>query len=213
MKVPAGFAADAQALGVGLDALAIERLERLGTELIDWNQRINLTAIDDADRIATHHLLDSLSVAPHIEGNRVADVGTGGGFPGLPLAIAQPGRSFTLIDSVAKKLRFVDHVVAVLGLDNVTTLHARVEQLAGTPFDCVVTRAFAPLPRLCEWVRPLCTPKTRVLAMKGHWPPVEGSRDSAEVPRGWRLESVTRLHVPGLEAERHVLTLFRTSLR
>ncbi len=141
-----------------LDALALERLERLGTELIDWNQRINLTAIDDPARIETHHLLDSLSIAPHVSGTRVADVGTGGGFPGLPLAIAQPGRAFTLIDSVAKKLRFVDHVAAALGLANVTTLHARVEQLGEATFDCVVTRAFAPLPRLCEWVRRCARP-------------------------------------------------------
>jgi 16S rRNA (guanine527-N7)-methyltransferase len=208
VKLPQGFAADAERLGVALDALALERFERLGAELIDWNQRLNLTAIDDAPRIATHHFLDSLSVAAHIRGTRVADVGTGGGFPGLPLAIVQPERSFLLIDSVAKKLRFVDHVAQLLGLGNVTTLHARVEALGGSaPFDCVVTRAFAPLPRLCEWVQPLCAPQTCVLAMKGRWPPEEGGRDSDRLPRGWELEEALRIEVPGLDAERHILRL------
>jgi 16S rRNA (guanine527-N7)-methyltransferase len=214
VNLPATFAEDAARLGVVLDARALESLARIGAELIDWNQRINLTAIDDPQRIATHHLLDSLSVATEITGPRVADVGTGGGFPGLPLAIALPSLRFTLIDSVAKKLRFVDHVVTTLGLDNVVTRHARVEQLADLPpFDCVVTRAFAPLPRLCDWVRPLCSMDTRVLAMKGRWPPEPGGNDSADPPRGWRIEAVTPLKVPGLDAERHLIRLARTSLR
>jgi 16S rRNA (guanine527-N7)-methyltransferase len=214
VKLPERFAADAAALGVTLDATALERLQRLGVELIDWNQRMNLTAIDDPPRIATHHLLDSLSVAPLLLGPRVADVGTGGGFPGLPLAIALPALRFTLIDSVVKKLRFVDHVVQLLGLGNVTTRHVRVEQLTGTePQDCVVTRAFAPLPRLCEWVQPLCGPRTRVLAMKGRWPPGPDANDSDVPPPGWRIEEVRRVQVPGLDAERHILTLAWTPRR
>lgn len=206
--LPSGFAADAALLGVTLDAAALERLARLGAELIDWNQKMNLTAIDDPPRIATHHLLDSLSAGPLLQGPRVADVGTGGGFPGLPLAIALPALRFTLIDSVAKKLRFVDHVVQVLNLANVETLHTRVEQMKQVaPFDTVITRAFAPLPRLCEWVQPLCGRQTRVIAMKGRWPPEPGGNDSADVPRGWRIEGAPAVEVPGLDARRHLITL------
>jgi 16S rRNA (guanine527-N7)-methyltransferase len=208
MMLPSGFAEDAALLGVTLDATALERLARLGAELIDWNQRMNLTAIDDPPRIATHHLLDSLSAAPLLQGPRIADVGTGGGFPGLPLAIALPALRFTLIDSVAKKLRFVDHVVQVLNLTNVETLHTRVEQMKqAEPFDTVITRAFAPLPRLCEWVQPLCGKQTRVIAMKGRWPPEPGANDSADVPRGWRIEGAPAVEVPGLDAQRHLITL------
>ena len=208
MMLPPRFAADAASLGVTLDASALARLARLGAELIEWNGKVNLTAIADPPRIATHHLLDSLSAAHLVQGPRVADVGTGGGFPGLPLAIALPAQRFTLIDSVGKKLRFVEHAVQALGLDNVATLHARVEQLAGqAPYDTVITRAFAPLPRLCEWVQPLCGKDTRVIAMKGRWPPEAGANDSAEVPRGWRIVSAEPVRVPGLDAHRHLLTL------
>lgn len=209
MKLPPSFAADAASLGVPLDAEALARFERLGDELIDWNQRLNLTAIDDPPRIATHHFLDSLSATSRLQGTTVADVGTGGGFPGLPLAIARPALRFTLIDSVQKKLRFVDHVVQVLGLGNVVTQHARVEQLKpAAPFDTVITRAFAPLPRLARWVQPLCGPGTRVIAMKGRWPepPRDGATDEP-LPRGWKVVDVRRVEVPGLDAERHLVEL------
>jgi len=208
VKLPARFAQDAALLGVTVDAIALARLERLGDELIAWNRNVNLTAIDDPPRIATHHLLDSLSAAPLLQGPRVADVGTGGGFPGLPLAIALPALQFTLIDSVAKKLRFVDHAVEVLELRNVTTLHTRVEQMPrGAPFDSVITRALAPLPRLCEWVQPLCGKATRVIAMKGRWPPEPGANDSVDLPAGWRIEGAPAVEVPGLDAHRHLITL------
>jgi 16S rRNA (guanine527-N7)-methyltransferase len=215
VKLPATFMDDAGRLGVTLDAAALARFERLGTELVEWNQRLNLTAIDDPARIVTHHFLDSLSAAPRLHGTTIADVGTGGGFPGLPLAIARPDARFTLIDSVQKKLRFVDHAARVLGLTNVTTRHARVEHLAPEPFDTVITRAFAPLPRLARWVQPLCNPHTRVIAMKGRWPEPPprdakpGARDEADetLPRGWNIVSVTRVEVPGLDAERHLVEL------
>lgn len=212
MKLPATFTADAARLGVVLDAAALARFETLGAELIDWNQRLNLTAIDDPPRIVTHHFMDSLSVAGSLRGETVADVGTGGGFPGLPLAIARPDLRFTLIDSVQKKLRFVDHAVQALGLANVTTQHARVERLAPpAPFDTVVTRAFAPLPRLARWVQPLCGSSTRVIAMKGRWPetpPKDISRQEDEaLPRGWKILDVKRVEVPGLDAERHLVQL------
>ena len=201
--------AGAAALGVPLADADARRLLQLGDELLDWNRKVNLTALDTPAQVLTHHLLDSLSVAPLILGPRVADVGTGGGFPGLPLALVQPQHQFTLIDSVAKKLRFVDHAAQLLGLANVQTVHARVEALQVPAFDTVVTRAFAPLPRLLRWVAPLCDAHTCVLAMKGRWPPTPGSDDAGELPPGWQLQQVLPVTVPGLAAARHILRLSR----
>ena len=194
-------------LGVTLDQGQVDRMQRLVAELLRWNKAYNLTSITDPGLILTHHLLDSLSAQSQLAGHTIADVGTGAGFPGLPLAIANPQRSFTLIDSVDKKLRFVDHIARELGLANVTTRHARVEQAgdAGT-FDTVITRAFAPLPRLLASIAPLCGANTRVVAMKGRWPPAAGSDEAAPIPPEWQLE-VSRVEVPGLDAERHLLVL------
>jgi 16S rRNA (guanine527-N7)-methyltransferase len=202
--------AGAGALGVALDPTQAQQLLTLVDELLRWNLNVNLTSIDDPARALTHHLLDSLSANDELQGTRIADVGTGGGFPGLPLAVVNPQRQFTLIDATAKKLLFVDHAVTVLGLANVTTRHARVEQIKGeVPFDTVISRAFAPLPRLLDWMAPLCDGHTRVVAMKGRWPPAPGTDDAGPMPRGWRLEGARRVEVPGLLAERHLLRLTR----
>ena len=198
---------DARTLGVVLDAEQAGRLAKLAAELIRWNKTYNLTSVDTPDEVLTHHLLDSLCIQPDLAGTRIADVGTGGGFPGLPLAIVNPALEFTLIDSAGKKLRFIGHVVRLLGLANVRTLHARVESLKLPAFDTVVTRAFAPMPRLLEWIEPLCDEHTRVVAMKGRWPPPPGSDDAGELPPRWQIQGVRRVQVPGLDAERHVVTL------
>jgi len=195
---------DAASLGVALSAADARRLLMLLDELTRWNRRFNLTAITAPEAMVTHHLLDSLAVNPELSGNRVADAGTGAGFPGLPLAVANPTRNFTLIDSTAKKLRFVSHAVQLLGLDNVTPLHARVEKLrVDTPFDTIVARAFAPLPRLLQRVAPLCSARTRVVAMKGKWPAAE----LATIGPAWSVIASRELHIPGLDAARCVVTL------
>jgi 16S rRNA (guanine527-N7)-methyltransferase len=197
---------DAGALGVTLSEADAARLVELIDELGRWNELYNLTGITTQPRMITHHLLDSLAVNAQLAGQRVADVGTGAGFPGLPLAVANPQRHFTLIDSTAKKLRFVAHAVTLLRLTNVSVLHARVEQLRPPePFDTVVARAFAPLPRLLETVAPLCGPRTRVLAMKGKWPQGE----LAALPAGWRVSGSHQLAIPGLAAARCVIVLRR----
>src|SRR5215472_17562413 len=148
---------DAALLGVGLATADAARLTALLDELERWNRSYNLTAIESREEMVTHHLLDSLAINPDLAGRRIADVGTGAGFPGLPLAVVNPTRQFTLIDSTAKKIRFVSHAAELLALGNVTALHARVEQMRiDTPFDTVEARAFAPLPKMLTAVTPIC---------------------------------------------------------
>lgn len=194
----------AAALGAPLGESQARKLQRLLDELARWNRAYNLTSIDDREAMLTHHLLDSLSVAPHVAGETVADVGTGAGFPGLPLAIVDPGRRYTLIDSNNKKIRFVAHAARSLGLGNVEPVHARVEDLApASPFDTVVTRAFAPLPRLLALMRPLCGPQTRVLAMKS----VRLDEELQDLDPCWQLDRTLALTIPGLDASRALAIL------
>jgi len=193
----------AGALGIALDAAQAARLLRLLDELAHWNRSYNLTAITTRESMISAHLLDSLAAQPDLMGLRIADVGTGAGFPGLPLALIEPQRQFTLIDSVAKKIRFVTHAVRVLELANVVPLQARVETLnPDIPFSTVIARAYAALPDLLGSVRGLCSADTRVVALKGRYPQDELS----ELPRGWRLAQVRKLTIPGLDAERHSLS-------
>jgi len=194
---------DAAILKVTLTPQDAARLLSLTEELARWNRSYNLTAIAPADML-THHLLDSLAVQQDLHGTRIADAGTGAGFPGLPLAVCNPQRHFTLIDATAKKLRFVAHAVDLLGLSNVTVLHARVERLrVAAPFDTVLARAFAPLPELLAKVAPLCGPDTRVIAMKGRWP--EGEIAALKAP--WVIASSRELSIPGLHAARCLIVL------
>lgn len=193
---------DAARAGIALGDAEARRLLQLLDEVARWSRAYNLTAITDRDSMIVRHLLDSLVVRPWLHGRTVADVGTGAGFPGLPLAIVEPERAFTLIDSVSKKVRFVAHAARTLGLGNVTALHARAESMRpATPFDTVVTRAFAALPDLLRIVRPLCGPGTRVLAMKGKRPDDE----IAAVPPEWQVTDIQPLQVPGLDEDRTIV--------
>jgi 16S rRNA (guanine527-N7)-methyltransferase len=197
---------DAKNMGVELTEPNAARLQQLLDELERWNRTYNLTAITKREDMVTHHLLDSLAVSPELQGTTIADVGTGAGFPGLPLAVLNPERRFTLIDSAGKKIRFVSHVAHALGLTNVEALHVRVESLRPeNPFDTVVTRAFAPLPEMLEKVAPLCGPATHVLAMKGKWP----REEIAAIPVGWHVVRSRDLVIPGLKESRCAIVLTR----
>ena len=202
----AALVAGARQLGVSLDDAAAALLLRLLDELLRWNRAYNLTAITDRTQMLTHHLLDSLSVAPFVQGSTLADVGTGAGFPGLPLALIAPQRRCVLMDSNGKKQRFVAHAARTLGLTNVEALQVRVEEARpAQPFDTVVARACAALPQLLEWVAPLCGPQTRVLAMKGRLP----DEEITAVARPWVIEQTVPLQVPGLNEERHLVVACR----
>jgi 16S rRNA (guanine527-N7)-methyltransferase len=148
------------AAGVGLDAAAVESLARFVELLIRWNRVYNLTGpIRDLGELVDRHLVESLALRPLLRGERVADVGSGGGLPGLPLAIAEPARSFTLIESRAKRVRFLRHVVTDVGLRNTQVAHGRAELLRpDRPFDTVLARAVAPPAELLTICRPLTAP-------------------------------------------------------
>lgn len=195
------------ALGITLSDTQATQLMRLLDELDDWNQRMNLTAIRERAAQVTKHLLDSLAVHPHLRGQRIADIGTGAGFPGLPLAIIAPEQQFTLIDSTAKKLKFVDHVAQLLGLANVQTVHTRAESYRPKErFDCVLSRALGKIETFVAWSGHLCVGGGRLLAMKGRYP-----KDELEhVPTGWKLAAVHRLNIPGLDEERHLVEICRS---
>jgi 16S rRNA (guanine527-N7)-methyltransferase len=195
---------DAASLGVALSEGQAVQLLVLLDELESWSRRFNLTAIRGREQMVTHHLLDSLAVHGDLQGERIADAGTGAGFPGLPLAVCNPQRHFTLIDSTAKKIRFVEHAARVLGLANVSAVHSRVEALeVAAPFDTVVARALAPLPELVTLAAPLCGPHSRLLAMKGKWPAAE----LAALPPSWRMTGSRQLSIPRLGAARCVIVL------
>ncbi len=197
----------ARALGLALPAGAADRMLRLLDELTRWNANVNLTGIVERGKMITHHLLDSLTIHGDIRGRTVADVGTGAGFPGLPLALVDSGRQYSLIDSNNKKVRFVEHAATVLELVNVIPVHARAESLKpDPPFDTVVARAFAPLPELLRQIAPLAGTSTQVLAMKGKRPDAE----LAALPAGWRALQVRSLEVPGLTDARCLITLKKT---
>jgi len=175
--------------------------------LDDWNSRINLTAIRDRPSQLTKHLLDSLTIQPWLRGQRIADVGSGAGFPGIPLAVVEPGRQFALIESTGKKCRFLEHVRDTLGLGNVEVVQARAEAYhPDVRFDTVIARAVGPLADLVKVAGHLVVGGGRLLAMKGRYPQDE----LAAKLNGWKVAAVHPLTVPGLAEERHLVELCRS---
>ena len=194
-----------------IDSDAATRAEiylELLRELEHWAGKINLTAIRDVDGMITSHLLDSLVARPLLEGSRVLDVGTGAGFPGLPLAIAEPQRRFHLVDSNRKKIMFVQHVAGLLGLDNVVAAQSRAEDYApGHRFDTVIARAVASITRLLDIAGHHVGENGVFVALKGRYP----AEELDEIPREWEYE-VKELVVPGLDkGSRHAVLLTRGS--
>jgi 16S rRNA (guanine527-N7)-methyltransferase len=199
-------------LDAGLERLGLELPEAVRDGLIayvellaKWNKAYNLTAVRDPQEMVIRHLLDSLAVVPHLTGQRIIDVGTGGGLPGIPLSLVFPERQFVLLDANSKKTRFLVQAKAALGLENVTVVHSRVEDYRpAQPFDIVITRAFASVADILIGSRHLLTPEGEFLAMKGVVP----EEELAALPPGCRLIEVIPLTVPGLEQEqRHVLRI------
>lgn len=199
----------AATLGLALDARQHELLMGYLALLIKWNKAYNLTAVRNPDEMVSRHLLDSLSVVPFVaeRGNDWLDVGSGGGMPGVPLAILFPERRFTLLDSNGKKTRFLTQVKLELGLDNLGVVNARVEAFRPEqPFAGIVSRAFSALEDFANWTRHLGDRDTHWLAMKGLRPDDELAR----MPEDFKVEAEHTLAVPGCQGQRHLLILRRT---
>lgn len=193
-------------LGLALAPAQVEALATLVAELAEWNERFNLTAITEPGEVVTKHLLDSLAVLTLLKGLQVADVGSGAGFPGLPLAIADPDRRYTLIESTGKKAKFLRHVSERLNLPNVEVVHGRAEAVRPRrPYDSVISRALGSLPEFVRVAGHLVGPGGRLLAMKGKVPEDE----LKALPAGWMALAVHPVAVPGLDAERCLVELAR----
>jgi 16S rRNA (guanine527-N7)-methyltransferase len=198
----------------GTRALALELSEAQLARLVahldlldEWNARMNLTAIRDRPSQLTKHLLDSLTVQPYLRGERIADVGSGAGFPGIPLAIVDPHRQFTLIESTGKKCRFLEHVRDALELKNVEVVQSRAESYKpDMRFDTVLARAVGPVADLVKVAGPLVVGGGRLLAMKGRYP----EQELAARLDGWKVAAVHPLTVPGLAEERHLVEICRS---
>ena len=205
-ELEAGLAA------LGLDRALAEPLLAYLALLLRWNAAYNLTAIRDPREMVAKHLLDSLAMhgatAPlAADGGHLADLGTGAGFPGIPLAIAQPGLQVALVESNGKKARFMREAVRTLGLGNARVVESRIEAVAEAgAFDAITARALATLPLILELGGHLLKPEGVLLAMKGVVP----AEEIAALPAGWQVERIEPLQVPGLAAERHLVVVGRT---
>jgi 16S rRNA (guanine527-N7)-methyltransferase len=201
------LAAGARDLRVALTSAQADALLKLVDELELGNAQFNLTAIRDRVGVLRKHVLDSLSLEPYLRGDRIADVGTGAGFPGLPLAIVNPQRRFTLIEATGKKARFAERTAQQLRCDNVQVVNSRAESYRPFElFDTVTARALSSLADFAAYAGHLCAPGGRLLAMKGKRPDEEISA----LPKSFRVLAVHRLRVPGLDDERHLVDLSPT---
>ena len=205
-RLQAELSAGAQALGLAPTPAQLQQLVQYVRLLAKWNHAYNLTAVRDMGEMVSRHLLDSLSIASCIRGERFVDVGTGPGLPGIPLAILYPQRQFLLIDSNGKKTRFLTQCKLEMQLPNVDIRQARIEQVQLDDYpDGIISRAFASIVDFVHWTQHLVGPQTRLYAMKGLYPKDE----ITQLPAGFRLENNQVLTVPGCEGQRHLLIMAR----
>jgi 16S rRNA (guanine527-N7)-methyltransferase len=199
------LSAGAEAWGIRLSGEAVKALLLYQTELLRWNQKMNLTAITEPLEVVEKHLLDSIAVAPEVGKDRsLLDVGTGAGMPGLPLKLMEPSLQVTLVDSVQKKIGFVKAAAAALGVSGVKAMHARLEGYPAREglgaYDVVISRAFAEVPKWLALAQAYLAPGGRAVAMIGKAPP---DLDRAGDAHGLRLTSLRRYELPSSKAERH----------
>lgn len=198
-----------QQLNLSLSPTACEQLERYLQLLVKWNSAYNLTAIRQLDEMWVKHIFDSLAVLPYLQGERLLDVGTGAGIPGVILAIANPQQQWTVLDSNAKKIRFIQQALLELALPNVTAVCSRVEHLQSSVlFDGIISRAYSDLQLFCQQTLPLLQPSGQLYAMKGQVPTQELA--ALTMPT-LQLARTVPLTVPFLDAERHLLIFEKQS--
>ena len=193
-----------ESLSLTLSSQQAEKLVGYVERIDKWNKAYNLTSVRDPEQMMVKHILDSIVVAPFIDGKRIIDVGTGPGLPGIPLSVMLPDSSFTLLDSLGKRVRFMKQCAFELGLNNVTPVHSRVEDhKPDQPYDIVLSRAFASLKDMLHWCEHLVDSSGVFVALKGQFPQSEID----EVSDHFRIESVKALSVPDLEGERHLVNI------
>ncbi|SIO22710.1 16S rRNA (guanine(527)-N(7))-methyltransferase RsmG [Salinivibrio sp. ES.052] len=190
--------------GLSLSTLQQQQLIDYVRLLHKWNKAYNLTSVRRPDDMVVKHILDSLVVSPHLHGDHFIDVGTGPGLPGIPLAIANPDKHFTLLDSLGKRIRFIRQVLHELGLTNVIPVQSRVEDF--TPdhgFDAVLSRAFASMSDMVSWCHHLPHAQGRFYALKGQ----VDQQEIDALPADCSVTDIKALKVPGLEGARHLVIL------
>lgn len=176
-------------------------------QLLVWNKVFNLTSITDKHDMVYLHIIDSLLVAPFLHGTHCLDVGSGAGLPGIPLAILHPEQHWTLLDKNSKKTRFMIQAAAELGLKNVTVVHDRAENFhPATPFDCILSRAYASLALFVETTAHALSPSGQLIAMKGKNP----TDEMADLPAGWSADKPIALMMKGMSVDRHMVCLSKT---
>nr|WP_220488556.1 16S rRNA (guanine(527)-N(7))-methyltransferase RsmG [Aliivibrio sp. SR45-2] len=169
-----------------------------------WNKAYNLTSVRNPSEMVIKHILDSIVVSPNLSGERFIDVGTGPGLPGIPLAIMNPEKSFTLLDSLGKRIRFIKQVIHELKITNVTPIQSRVEDFQPEEkFDAVLSRAFASMTDMVNWCHHLPKEDGVFLALKG----IYSEEEANDLPEWCSVRDVVTLIVPELEGERHLVTL------
>ena len=204
MNLAAELAGGSAALGLKLSPEAQNKLLDYLALLQKWNGTYNLTAVRGMETMLTHHLLDSLAVAPHLRGCSWVDVGSGAGLPGIPLALVNREASVTLVDSSHKKATFLQQAVIELGLGNVRVVRARVEEWEPQRlFDVVISRALSDLQEFVALAGRLCRRSGVIAAMKGVYP----HEELALLPSSYRLQNVLPLEIPGLSAKRHLVLM------
>lgn len=174
-----------------------------------WNKTYNLSSVRDPEQMMVKHIFDSIVVSPYLNGSKFADVGTGPGLPGIPLAIMNPDKSFTLIDSLGKRIRFIKQAIHELGINNVEAIQTRVEDLSPNPlFDGVLSRAFASLNDMLAWCHHLVDEQGEFLALKGQM----HENELNQIPAQFNLVQSIPLLIPSLTGERHLVKLKKSPI-
>lgn len=212
-------------LALGVPANAQQKLLHYLHLIVKWNKHFNLSGITAIQEMVPLHLLDSLAISPYLEGERILDIGSGAGLPGIPLAIANPDKNFVLLDSNGKKTRFLFQVKVALELSNVEVVDARVDEYLSTPdtgeFSLITCRAFSSLSSIVKMIEKPLASGTKLLAMKGVYPHDEiaelqqdktinstsNKASSTDLDNCYKVESVIELTVPGVESQRHLVLI------
>ena len=194
-------------LGIPADDALVAAFAGFLKLLAEWNENVNLTGIREQEAMVPLHILDSLTARPFLKGTRIVDVGCGAGLPGIPLALLEPDRHFTLVDGTLKKIRFVRQAIEDLKLANAEALHARIEDHRPVHlYDTVICRALSSLPDFVRFAGSVVAPGGQLLAMKGKLP----AEEIRALPAGWKAAAVTPVRIPGVDAERHIVQVVRS---